>query len=290
MRVKVGIWLLIFILLLSIGGCSKSGDQNTELSGSQTSLVQVPAEVLEAEKSAPNAPEEDPAAAGADKLDADGKTEVKANEDKTGVRSNEDKTEVKASEVNAKDNASDDKKPAGSAGVEAAAAEGKSGAAASANQQVIPAKIGITGAGVKTSQEFTLNELKKMKNLTVSAKYYSRGKEKPGWAKASHNDFTGVLLYELLADKVGLTDSASRVKIIAEDGYVQVFSLKDLKADYIDETDSSKKLRMIIAWSQDGQEYEASQGAPFRLIMGQKYDGEYNRLKWVSLISRIVVE
>ncbi len=279
MRFKAGVWLLLFIMLLSIGGCSKPGDQNTELSGPETSLVQVPGEVPETEDSVSNMPEEKPA--GADQVIGGGKiNEGLANDDKAGVNTNEDKAEVKDSE---------DKNSAGSAGAGDAAAKGKTGAA-SANRQADPAKIRITGAGVKTSQEYSLNELKQMKNLTVTAKYFSRGAEKPGWAKASHNDFTGVLLYELLADKVGLKDSASQVRVIAEDGYVQVFSPKDLKADYLDETDSSKKLRMIIAWSQDGQEYEASQGAPFRLVMGQQFAGEYNRLKWVSLISRIVVE
>lgn len=289
MRFKAGIWLIILILLLSIGGCSKPGGQDPKLSGSgpgpEISLVQVPEEVPAAANSASNVTEEKPAATGVDRV---GTKDLA--EDKTGVKSNEDTAEDKTNGVNTKDKASEDKKPAGSVVAEDAAAEGKSGAAVSASRQVAPAKIRITGDGVKASREYTLDELKQMKNLTVSAKYYSRGSEKPGWAKASHNDFTGVLLYELLAEKAGLADSASRVRIIAEDGYVQVFSLKDLKADYIDETDSSKKLRMIIAWSQDGQEYTASQGAPFRLVMGQQFAGEYNRLKWVALISRIVVE
>ena len=70
----------------------------------------------------------------------------------------------------------------------------------------------------------------------------------------------------------------------------QIFSIEDIKAEYIDETDESKKLRMIIAWQQDGQEYNAETGAPFRLVMGQQFEGDYNRQKWVNNIARIIVE
>ncbi len=157
-------------------------------------------------------------------------------------------------------------------------------------QQENQVKISITGAGIKAGSEITLNELKQMDDILVSANYFSRGTEKPGWSKTAHTEFKGVLLYELLADHAGMNAEASQVQIIAEDGYTQVFSIEDIKADYSDETEENKKLRMIIAWEQDGREYDSSQGNPFCLVMGQQFPGDYNRQKWVNNIISIVVE
>jgi len=253
-RFKAGILLLIFVFLMGVGGCSKPGDEKQEPPQPAISAVQMSEETPVAEKVAQITKADKPSTAGGD--------EAKVYVDKNQTVS-----------TNTKD---------------AAALSPTS--EAEANKQATQAKISITGTGIKTTQEVTLDELKQMNNIIVSDKYFSRGAEKPGWGKTAHNDFAGILLYELLADKAGLADTASQVKIEAEDGYTQVFSLNEIKANYIDETDSSKKLRMIIAWSQDGEEYNSDKGAPFRLVMGQQFAGDYNRLKWVNRIASIIVE
>ncbi|MEN6351717.1 MAG: molybdopterin-dependent oxidoreductase [Syntrophomonas sp.] len=254
-RFKTGILLLVFIMLLGISGCGEEGDKKNESLKPENSSAQMPKEKPAAEKNTQNIQVEKPV--------------VGTGEDKDN-------------------GAVDNKPPVNSAKKDAAATSPAK--EAQATKQASPAKISISGTGIKTALKFTLDELKQMEDITISDRYFSRGTQKPGWAKTAHTDFTGVLLYELLADHAGLTAKANRVKIIAEDDYTQVFSIEEIKADYIDETDNGKKLRMIIAWSQDGKEYDPGQGAPFRLVMGQQFAEDYNRMKWVDHIASIVVE
>jgi predicted nucleic acid-binding Zn-ribbon protein len=250
-RFKAGIILIIFAALICISGCMNQGSDKEKPIASEISTAQ------ESEKTLP---EKDVAA------DTDGK-EAGADNDTSDDNRNDSIT-------------SHD-------GVQAAVPQK---AEASLTQPVSQNKISISGSGVKASREINLTELKQMDDILITAYYFSCGTEKPGWGKTVHNEFSGVLLYELLADHVGLNDAASQVKIIAEDEYTQIFSIEDIKAEYIDETDESKKLRMISAWQQDGQEYNAETGAPFRLVMGQQFEGDYNRQKWVNNIARIIVE
>lgn len=259
MRFKAGIILLVLVTLFSLGGCVKPGDEKNAPVPSNISTVQETMEKLPAEKVNQTRTEAEEGRIDKELIHDRGAEESIANLEGGNIAASQTTGAWTTKSVNQ---------------------------AHRANQ----AKISITGPGIEASQEFTLKELQQMKDILVSANYFSRGAEKPGWGKTAHTAFSGVLLYELLADYGGLKADATQVKIIAEDNYTQVFSIEDIQADYIDETDSRQKLRMIIAWSQDGQEYDANIGAPFRLVMGQQFPGDYNRQKWVHQIAQIVVK
>lgn len=144
----------------------------------------------------------------------------------------------------------------------------------------------ITGNGVKKEMSFSLSEIKAMTQATVEAYYFSKGKV----PKESTNLFRGIKLYYILNDVVGLNNNAKKVTITAEDGYAVTFSLNDVKSAYIDETDPSKTLYMILAYQEDGKAYNLAEGSPIRLVMGQKIAGEYNRLNWVRNVIKIEVK
>jgi hypothetical protein len=91
---------------------------------------------------------------------------------------------------------------------------------------------------------------------------------------------------------MGIVDaSSSRVKIVAADGYSMDFAISQIKRmDYIDETNQDVKLPIIIAWEENGRAYDPSEGAPFKLVVGQKEPGDVNKPQWVSSIEKIIVE
>ena len=74
-----------------------------------------------------------------------------------------------------------------------------------------------------------------------------------------------------MQEKVNLKDHASNVTFIAEDGYTVEYTLTDvLREDYIDEQNPEMKYKMILAWEEDGREYDARKGNPFRLLSVKK--------------------
>lgn len=128
---------------------------------------------------------------------------------------------------------------------------------------------------------FTVARLKKMK--TVSAKYFSRGKD----PKEETNAFVGVRLSDIL-NVAGLSGDAKKVTVTASDAYSASFTIRQVKASYIDETRPGVDLPMIIAYAQDGKAYAG--GNPFRLVMGQSMEGDYNRQFWVKMVVTVAVE
>lgn len=142
--------------------------------------------------------------------------------------------------------------------------------------------LAIEGIGVAQSLNLSFNEIKKMGQETYT--YFSRGKD----PKEAYNTFTGIQLITLL-QKAGLKDDAKKVKIIGADGYSASFSLSAVKELRIDETDASKKLPMLIAFSEDGNQL-AKDSIPCKLVMGQEFEGDYNRQYWVKKVVKIVVE
>ena len=69
------------------------------------------------------------------------------------------------------------------------------------------------------------------------------------------------------------------------------FTLEQVKRqDYIDETNPVAKYPMIIAWEENDEEYNSKEGAPYKLVVGQKEAGDVNKPQWVSNIDRIVIE
>ena len=134
---------------------------------------------------------------------------------------------------------------------------------------------------------FTLDELKNMTDIIFEDDFYSLN----NFGTTAHTHFKGVNLWKLLEQKAQISANASRIKIIATDGYEVEFTVAQVKRqDYIDETNPDKKFPMIIAWEEKGQEYDSSDGPPYKLIVGQTEAGDINKPQWVSKIDRIIVE
>ena len=90
---------------------------------------------------------------------------------------------------------------------------------------------------------------------------------------------------------MSLQDHASRVTFIAEDGYEVEFPLEDIKReDYIDEQNPQTKYKMILAWEENGREYDPEKGNPFQLVVGQREPGEANRPYWVRNVMIIRID
>jgi DMSO/TMAO reductase YedYZ molybdopterin-dependent catalytic subunit len=143
------------------------------------------------------------------------------------------------------------------------------------------AHIVVTGK-VATTTYFTLKQLKKMR--VFSGDYFSKGKEPEPTAT---NSFVGVRLTDILK-AAGVKESASKVTILAADDYSASFTMRQVRAEYIDETRPGVTLPMIIAWSEDGTAYTGDH--PFRLVMGQAVEGDYNRQYWVRLVISVTVD
>jgi len=160
--------------------------------------------------------------------------------------------------------------------------------AKTANQSQTSLHVG--GDKCSSVVDYSLSDLQAMKDIIISENYYSRGKAKENWSAAAHNEFTGVSLAGLLEKKVGLKGIPSRVKIKAEDGYNLILSWDEVKASYIDETNPDQQLKIMLAWSMDGQKINQEGGNSLRLIIGQKYKGDYNRQRWVNYVESITIE
>lgn len=140
---------------------------------------------------------------------------------------------------------------------------------------------------VSTQLSLDLSQLKSMDSLVYSADYYWLN----SFGSTGHTSFKGVRLWGLLSEKAGLGSDAQTVRIVATDGYEMTFTVDQIKKqDYIDETDESKKLPVIVAWQEDGTQYDPDKGPPYKLVMGQKQAGDVNKPQWVSNIDRIIVE
>lgn len=134
---------------------------------------------------------------------------------------------------------------------------------------------------VKKKTYLTVRHLKKMNVFTGD--YFSRGTEPP----AATNTFVGVRLADILRT-AGLKADAGKVDVRAADDYSASFTLRQVKAAWLDETRPGVRLPVIIAWSEDGVAYTGDH--PFRLVMGQAVEGHYNRQYWVSYVVAITVQ
>ncbi|MEG1930338.1 MAG: molybdopterin-dependent oxidoreductase [Anaerovorax sp.] len=154
-----------------------------------------------------------------------------------------------------------------------------------ANEKKGPA-LTVNGTGVNATATFTLAELKKLKEGAYSAEYFALN----NYGTKAYFSFTGVKVGTLL-QAAGVKSNASKVTFIAEDGYKQSMPLEAaLREDYIDEQDAEKQYPVIIAWNENGEEYRASDGLPFRMVIGQKAPGDINKPQWVSNVKEITVE
>lgn len=132
-----------------------------------------------------------------------------------------------------------------------------------------------------------LDDLKKMEDLIYTGTFYSLN----SFGTTEYTDFKGVKLWNLLNEKALISEEASMVKVIAVDGYSMEFTVDQIKRDdYIDETNQDLKLPVILAWEENGQEYDPEEGPPYKLVIGQKEPGDVNKPQWVRDIDKIIVE
>ena len=155
------------------------------------------------------------------------------------------------------------------------------------SEKVPRGTVVIKGDAVQSRASFTLDELKSMEDGLVEATYFALN----SYGSKEYVHFKGVWVWHLLNEKVSLQDHASRVTFIAEDGYEVEFPLEDIKReDYIDEQNPQTKYKMILAWEENGREYNPEKGNPFQLVVGQREPGEANRPYWVRNVMIIRID
>jgi len=152
-------------------------------------------------------------------------------------------------------------------------------------EQADTASLVIEGPGIKEPIALTLDELKAMTDAYYEDDYFSLN----SYGTKEYFFFKGIKLSAVL-EYAGIKESAAALKFIASDGYEFEMTVEQaLKEDYIDEQNPDKRYPVIIAWHENGKDYDASKGAPFRLVIGQKEPGDVNKPQWVQNIAKITV-
>ena len=145
--------------------------------------------------------------------------------------------------------------------------------------------LSISGAGISGEVSFTVDELKSLPG-TFEGEFFALN----NYGTKAYYRFEGIRLASLLGAALILPE-ASRLRIIAGDGYECEMSITDaIREDYIDEQNPGARYPVIIAWKENGEEYDPSDGLPFRLVIGQRQAGDINKPNWVSNVAMIVVE
>ena len=139
---------------------------------------------------------------------------------------------------------------------------------------------------VENQLKLPLHELKTLNDIIFEADFYSLN----SFGTTGYTHFKGVKLWDLLEQNALIKAEASKVSIVAQDGYSMEFTLDQVKMDYMDETNPDNKYPMIIAWEENGEEYSTDEGAPYKLVVGQKEPGDVNKPQWVSNIDVIIIE
>jgi len=144
----------------------------------------------------------------------------------------------------------------------------------------------IEGSGIENSITLSLDELKSMKDAFYEDDFFSLN----SYGTEEYFHFKGVKIKAIL-DKTVLKSNASTITFIASDGYKHQMTVEEaLREDYIDEHNPEKKYPVIIAWHENGKDYDPNKGAPFRLVIGQKEPGDVNKPQWVQNTVKIIVE
>lgn len=144
----------------------------------------------------------------------------------------------------------------------------------------------VSGTGVDKPIKISLEDMKTMKNYYFEDNFFSLN----SYGTTEYFAFKGIKLKGLL-EKAGLKKDAKIVSFVASDGYeVQLTIEEALKEDYIGEQDSSKRYPVIIAWHENGKDYNAEKGMPFRLVIGQIEPSDVNKPQWVQNIAKIIVD
>lgn len=147
-------------------------------------------------------------------------------------------------------------------------------------------KLKIEGK-VENELKLSLDSLKDMESIIFQGDFYSLN----NFGTTAYTNFKGVNLWKLLEQNANISSEATKVIIVATDGYKMEFTIEQVKKqDYIDETNPDAKFPMIIAWEENGEEYDSEEGPPFKLVVGQTEPGDINKPQWVSNIDKITVE
>lgn len=148
------------------------------------------------------------------------------------------------------------------------------------------ASFQIEGSAVDKPIVLSLDDLKAMKDSYIEDDFFSLN----SYGTKEYFSFKGIKLSAVL-QKAGLRENAGTVKFVASDGYEQEITIEQaLREDYIDEQNPDKKYPVIIAWHENGKDYAADRGAPFRLVIGQKEPGDVNKPQWVQNVVKIIVD
>lgn len=144
----------------------------------------------------------------------------------------------------------------------------------------------IEGSAIVNPITLNLDELKAMKDYYVEDDFFSLN----SYGTKEYFHFKGVKIKAIL-DKVGINKNTASITFVASDGYKQELTVEQaLKEDYIDEQNPDKKYPVIIAWHENGKDYDAQKDAPFRLVIGQKESGDVNKPQWVQNVSKIIID
>ncbi len=145
----------------------------------------------------------------------------------------------------------------------------------------------IRGDAVNGETRLSMDEIKSMEDGLVEDNYFSVNT----YGTKEYTHFKGVWLWHLLKEKASLKDHASKVSIIAEDGYKVEYTLEEIKRDdYIDEQNPGAKYKMILAWEEDGRECDTAEGNPLKLVVGQKEPGDVNKPFWARNVKTIRID
>lgn len=145
----------------------------------------------------------------------------------------------------------------------------------------------IRGDAVKKELRFTLDELKEMEDALVEDDYFAIN----SYGTEGYYHFKGIWIWQLIKEKADLKENASKVSFIAEDGYTAEYTLEEVKReDYLDEKNPARKYKMILAWEENGREYDTNLGPPFQLVVGQREPGDVNKPYWVRNVKTIRID
>ncbi|WP_313343352.1 molybdopterin-dependent oxidoreductase [Sedimentibacter sp.] len=263
--------ILLFIILLSLTSCTSNNNQIAANSGDETEVIKEEDEEIQDDEGREETVDEPE---NKEQHNEESKVDLEVEPKEETEKNNEEKNAAQ-NEINVKDNTEESNE-----NEESAQAEDKE---ESNSEQEIALKIqGL----IESEISFTLNELKEMNDLIFEADFYSLN----SFGTTGYTHFKGVNLWKLL-EVSEISPEASTITVIAQDGYKMMFTVEQAKKqDYIDETNSDARYPMIIAWEEKGIEYDPEEGAPFKLVVGQKEAGDVNKPNWVSNIDRILIE
>lgn len=149
------------------------------------------------------------------------------------------------------------------------------------------APITIEGSGVEEAVELSLGDLKRMTDALVEDDYFSINT----YGTEEYYHFKGAWVWAVLEEKVSLKEGASEVSFVSEDGYTVTYTLEEVqREDYLDQQNPEKTFKMILAWEENHEPYDVSNGSPIRLVNGQTEPGDVNKPRWVRQIEKIIVE